>query len=526
MPDQTIVLPGDLRIPGTSPVVIVGANGSGKTRMARDISTVAAREFVNALRNTRVAAELPSVGVTNARQTFNNQRSSSMANYWEIQSDFDYLLAKLHAEDADAAISYRDQNRTGATPIDDETVMDRVRRLWSVVFPGRELRIIEGAPKVRNVTSGDAKEYSAHTMSDAEKSALYLAAKTLNADPGVIIVDEPEMHFHTMLASMFWDTLEQLRPDLRFVYITHDLQFALSRLGAKFVLVRPQHPPKVIDVSDDMSPFIAEALLGAASFSFRAQRIVFCEGIPTGLDLELYRAWFDDKSTVVRSVGNCDMVMRCCSAFSQTGIATGLTTVGIIDRDFHPDELLLALPSGVTPLGLHEVESLYCLPEVVSVVSRHVGRPFDLNRYEESISNAFSNTERHKVIIERWKRRVEPNLQGVMASVSVRESSLDDIASSLEGVFDQTKWRFSPSDILQEEKVRIESAVPGADIITILRLMPGKPLVDLASTAAGLRNAQYRQLVNAAVLGTTPELAPLGQGVRAAMEPYLPPSTV
>ena len=53
----------DIRLPngdvlsGTSPMVIIGPNGSGKTRLAHQLQAIdGSIEFVNALRNTRVRA--------------------------------------------------------------------------------------------------------------------------------------------------------------------------------------------------------------------------------------------------------------------------------------------------------------------------------------------------------------------------------------------------------------------------------------------------------------------------------------
>lgn len=59
--DVTLHLPNGAEIAGSQPVVIIGPNGSGKTRQARQVTASggATVAFVNALRNTRVTREIP-----------------------------------------------------------------------------------------------------------------------------------------------------------------------------------------------------------------------------------------------------------------------------------------------------------------------------------------------------------------------------------------------------------------------------------------------------------------------------------
>jgi ABC-type cobalamin/Fe3+-siderophores transport system ATPase subunit len=75
-------------------------------------------------------------------------------------------------------------------------------------------------------------------MSDGERSILYVAARVLTGEEPVILVDEPELHMHSRLSVQFWDEAGKLRSDCRFVYVTHDLNFALSRRRATVLMAR------------------------------------------------------------------------------------------------------------------------------------------------------------------------------------------------------------------------------------------------------------------------------------------------
>jgi ABC-type cobalamin/Fe3+-siderophores transport system ATPase subunit len=208
--DLSITLPGGEVLEGFGPVVVVGPNGSGKSRQARQIQSTAPREFVNALRNTRIAPSIPAMGYDDARNNFASQRNMALSQHWELSQDFDYMLSQLLAQDAMASKEFVRQYRRDATTVvaPPETPLSRVEEIWGEVFPGRELLWEDWKPKVRNsITDGEPVEYSANTMSDGEKAALYLAGRVFSAPSGILIVDEPETHLHTLLAIRLWDIL-------------------------------------------------------------------------------------------------------------------------------------------------------------------------------------------------------------------------------------------------------------------------------------------------------------------------------
>lgn len=410
--NYTIRLQDGTELEGSSPIVVLGPNGSGKTRQARTLTADAPIDFVNALRNTRVSPQIPAMGFTDAKNNFTSQKNQAKSQHWELVSDFDYLLSQLLAENAMVAMEYlrsvRDNKDPGLPPL---TPLGRVEELWRTAFPGRQLFWKDWSPNVRNQVLDNELEYSANQMSDGEKAALYLAGRVFSVEPGVIVVDEPETHLHSLLAVRLWTAFEGARPDLRFVYVTHDLTFALSRAGAQFVLASPKEGLRVLDLGGELPGDVAEILLGSASLSFYARRVVFCEGAETGWDNDFFNAWFNGQDTVVRSVGSSDMVLRCTDALRKSGVANSLQSEGVIDSDFHSDEFLHALPGGVRRLKVHEVESLLCLPGVIAAVAGHVGKQFDETRYVAELAASVSASDRHKIILERWKQ-LEPNLEG------------------------------------------------------------------------------------------------------------------
>lgn len=510
---------------GTGPVVVVGPNGSGKTRQARVLAADTPIEFVNALRNTRVAPELPAMGVDTARSQYESQKNQARAAHWELTSEFDSMLSQLLAQDSMAAKEFTRKHRenpaTAGSP--EETALSRVEALWDHIFPGRHLRWRDWKPLIVSTTAGPEIEYTGNHMSDGEKAALFLAARVFSADAGVLVVDEPETHFHSLLAVRLWDALEDARPDVRFVYVTHDLTFALSRRAARYVIASPTEGLKPIELDANLPPDVAEALLGSASLSFYASRVAFCEGDHGSLDGQIYGAWFNDVDTVVRPVHDCQSVIRCVDALKRSGIAQSLDAIGLIDGDYHADAFLSALPGGVHPLAVHEVESLLSLPSVVTAVASHAGRGFDPDAYLADLRATVTEQQRHAIVIRRWKARIEPHLTSLVAATGQRNATLETLVAEMPRLFDMKNWAFAPQAMLEEEKVRVETGVTTGDAETFLKLVPGKQCEPVAARHAGMTQETYRALIAAALVSTGDDFVVLQGALEAALADLLPP---
>jgi hypothetical protein len=517
-------LPTGEEIPGVGPVVVVGPNGGGKTRRTRELQADGSIEFVNALRNTRVAPELPAMGFDSARSNFTNQKNQARSTHWELTSEFDFMLSQLLAEDAMAAKEFiRDFREDPAAAGEPQTTpLSRVEELWGEIYPGRKLRWRDWRPMVASTVGGAETEYTANQMSDGEKAALYVAGRVFSTPPGVLVVDEPETHFHSRLAVRLWNVLEDARPDLRFVYVTHDLTFALSRRDATYITASPTAGLLLIEFDQDLPDDIASALLGSATLSFYASRVVFCEGDERSLDKALYEAWFNDLGTVVRPVETRDMVMRCVGAMNEADLAQGLSAIGIVDRDYHTDNFLAAMPANIHPLVVHEIESLLALPAVVRAAGRHVGTEFDEDRYTAELRATVSEAQRHLIVIQRWKARIEPHLAGLVAQSADRNASLDTLIADMPALFEMNTWSFSPQGFLGEEKQRVETALENGTAEELLALIPGKQCAPVAARQLGMNLDAYLQLIIHGLMGSDENAGQFADELEQALAGVLP----
>jgi energy-coupling factor transporter ATP-binding protein EcfA2 len=520
---SSIVLPDGEGISGCNPVVIIGANGSGKTRLSRTIKVEGGGppEFINALRNTHVSAKISAMAPSDAQQNLTNSRERSRSRHWDISSDFDHLLALLVAEDASAAVEFRDAVQGGDDPEEGLSNLQELKKLWGAVFPGRSLQMHKHEPTVTNVSESETVTYSAESMSDGERAALYVLGTVLRSEAAVLVVDEHETHMHHLLAMTLWDALERARPDTRFVYVTHDIPFALSRSKATYVLAHPTAGLRVLEVDRSLPESVLESILGTASFSFHASRIVACEGDATSKDVSFYQAWFRSPGTVVRAVGGCDDVIRVAVALSRPDFFSVESVVGVIDRDMQPDGYLNSLPKEIHPLFVHEVESLYALPGTVAAVSSHLGLTFSEGEYLGALRSSIDEQEVKKCIVERWKRRMEPRLETTLSSVKAEEV-LEEMSNRIDSLLDSANWGYSPKEFFEDERSRVSDAMNGS-APDLLAILPGKPRLAVAAQTVGIHHQEYVSLINRALRGEDPNLAQLGSAVEHALSGYLPP---
>jgi ABC-type cobalamin/Fe3+-siderophores transport system ATPase subunit len=222
-------------IGGTEPIVIIGPNGVGKTRLGVAIARANSGDRVAALRNIEIP-EIPMQRFAQASQQVKDALNEVLNQHWRQSFELQHLMAEILAEDREGAVAYRKQRMENPSEdVDNKFVNTRLAKIvkiWNRHFPGRQINI-DYDPKVnRTRKDGAVDTYAISQMSEGERTALYLAARVVSSDKTMMVIDEPETFFHPLLARSLWNDLEAEAPHLRFVYITHDIPFALSRAGA------------------------------------------------------------------------------------------------------------------------------------------------------------------------------------------------------------------------------------------------------------------------------------------------------
>ena len=526
--DIPVKIKEEEELSGRHPVVIIGPNGSGKTRYGVKLSEWNNADLIGALRQIALNPNLTVYSMQQSKTHLTNSLRNRRSQPWQLSTEIEHLFAKLLVEDYTSASRFRDAYMKGESATPDQTKIMKISSLWNRLFPGREISFTDNSPKVKSRHISEETEYPAQQMSDGERVALYLAGRVLDSESAIIIVDEPEVHFHSRLAVLFWDELERLRPDCRFVYITHDLPFALSRQSAEFVVLRTLTSPEPVSLDEGVPAELAESLLAAASFSIHASRIVFCEGTRgKSIDEALYSAWFSDLDSAVIPVGQSSEVMKCTTAFTRQELFAGVEAIGIIDRDYWPEHYLSSLHDNIHVLPVHEAENLLCLEAVFCSVARHLSIPVEeaksrYNGFLEDARKIFRGGALNKQISERFRARCEHEVQVVLCKLEVNDV-LETVRANHVEALKPEHWQTDPDVLFSEERQFLEDALIATEK-EFLQVFPGKSFWKRAAKELGLEAEAYLNLVCSALRGD-PEMksSPLGPELEGCLKSYLPP---
>jgi hypothetical protein len=482
-------------------VVLVGANGSGKTRFGiwleeknqghMTVHRISAQKVLN------LPEYAPAKSVAQAEKDLLFGRSDEHASLarkvhdrWGghpatfLLTDYEKLLGLLFAKNAQRDRLHTEQTRsTGKyNPVADSPI-DAIVKVWGDLMPHRTVSCFDG--KVM-VGKGTATEYHAMEMSDGERVALYLLGQCLCVPPdSMLIIDEPELHLHKSILDKLWNKVEELCPKLTIVYITHDLDFAASRAGAKKIWAQSYSGKDWTwsDIPADES--LPEALI--LEIVGNRKRLLFCEGDRGGLDHLLYQLCYPERHVVPR--GGAEKVIEATKALHTNTDLHSFAAEGIVDRDMRSDEEIAALESqGVQSLEFAEIENVLCTENLVAQVASQLSlnAPEVVASVTKFVSDALES-EMEAQIVKRAERRIRHHLSMYAASSS-DEPGLQQGVTALVSNLDIAR-------IVSESREAFAGALASSRLNDILRVYNRKSLANRISTCFGLKHAEYPALV-------------------------------
>jgi energy-coupling factor transporter ATP-binding protein EcfA2 len=172
---------------------IVGANGSGKTRLAVQVEDMLGNTAhrISAHRKLTLNPDVPKIsqvlaenalryghGAIDAavRNRIGSRYGQKAATH--LLSDFDALIQTLYAEQSNTALDTHERHRAGETEIRAKpTRFEILRTTWDRLLPHRKLLVTGDDIEVEVV--GNSQKYSASDMSDGERSTFYLLGQVL-----------------------------------------------------------------------------------------------------------------------------------------------------------------------------------------------------------------------------------------------------------------------------------------------------------------------------------------------------------
>ncbi len=497
------------QVPGAPPVelqhpsrvVVIGANGSGKTRLGIwlddnnratiPVHRISAQkaltlpDFAQVL-NLEQAEKALYFGRPDEHGNVNRKNADRWGNNpaTHLLSDYDKLLSLLFAREADRDRKHTQDTRTaqGYIPVPDSAI-DTIVRLWGYLMPHRSISLHDGRVLVGK---GTAAEYHAKEMSDGERVALYLLGQCLTAPAGsMVIIDEPELHLHRSLMDKLWNKVEELSPDKTIVYITHDLDFAASRAGAKKIWVQTYSNNAWTwrDLPTD------EALPEALVLEIVGSRkpILFCEGERGGLDHTIYQLGYPDHHVMPR--GGSEKVVEAVKALNANAVLHTVAAAGVVDKDVRTADEIQALESQrIRVLPFAEVENLLCNETLVKAAATALALDSDstLSTVTDYVARAFAEELEAQVVLHA-ARRIRYHLScyspatndrpGVLTGVTTLVASLDVAA------------------ILSQSEALLQGAISSGRLNTMLEVYNRKSMADRIAACFGLKQGEYKALI-------------------------------
>jgi hypothetical protein len=367
-------------------LLFIGANGSGKTRLGTWIEIDSPHKDLVHRISAQKSLAMPdsttpiSIELAKEKLLFGNAGWDHQHKFhkWSkkpattMLNDFDKLLVYLFSDETEENAKFKARCKSSSDKIAPPvTKIDLVKDVWERILPHREL--VVGGLRIQTKIKGSAdKIYNSSDMSDGERVIFYLLGQCLAAPTdGIIVIDEPEIHLHKSVQTPLWREIERLRPDCLFVYMTHDVDFAVSLSESKKIWLKSydgqQWEWEEVEEVDDLPETLLVEVLGSR------KPVVFVEGENGSYDTSLYRAILPDY--LVIPSGSCTQVIQAVKALRASNQLHHLSIYGIIDRDRRVQGELQSLEqSGVFALEVAEVENLFCVPEILSIVSLQLAR--------------------------------------------------------------------------------------------------------------------------------------------------------
>lgn len=307
-------------------------------------------------------------------------------------------------------------------------------KLWSEIYP--EISWEEDTNNRVIKPSKRGKLYNINDMSDGEKVVILYILSVLNAEENsYIIIDEPETYLNPSIYKKLWNLLENIRRDCIFIYISHNVDFISTRFNNDLYWLRSFDGEKNWEIKQiDEERFglpreLLTEILGSQV------PIIFCEGTKESLDYRIYSILFDRKASII-PVGGHMQVINYTKAYNS--IKNKLHyAFGIIDGDQHcKDEIEKYKDDKIFVLHFNEIEMLLLADEIVDILIEELPHNEDIDKYN-FIDKFFDNLTQIKDEIV--KKIIKAKVDFFYATERANEHNCDDTEKIIKNVSDRIR---------------------------------------------------------------------------------------
>ena len=425
-------------------ITIIGTNGAGKSRFC---SALVDELGDKAYRISALKALFPTPASVkplpgSIDDLFNRMNAANPLIQNKAETEFDKLFFIMLNEEFRELMNFKAHKLMNEQMEFPKTKLDITVKKWQEVFPKN--KVLRENGKLMFSTEGYEDKYPLMGLSDGEKSVLYYIGAVLYAMPdAAILVDDPETFIHSSIMRTLWNVLEQMRPDCTFIYNTHDVGFASSRIDNQCVWVKEFDPEAVAWDYELMS---SSRELDSALLDLLGSRkpVLFIEGDDKhSIDSRLYPLIFPEYT--VKPLGSCNKVIETVRSFGDLQNFHQLESRGIVDRDRRSDDEVEYLrKKNILVPNVAEVENILMLEGVIRAVARHKRRNPDIvfPKVKKRVITMFTKELKQQALMHvrhRVKRDVERRIDMKFTSINALENHMVELVSEINprGLYDQ-----------------------------------------------------------------------------------------
>lgn len=475
-------------------IVLLGANGAGKTRIGKTRMSVWIDENNPELNIHRISAQkslnMPEyVSPTELKKAEDKflygttdddrdwlkrygKKSSRWGNEPEIHMLDDYrpLMELLMTENFEKSIEYREKHKDGDQEFDNETKLEKIKKIWEKVITHRKLKICAGKIEVESI-EGISETYNGNLMSDGERAIFHFIAEVVSAEENsLIIIDEPENHLHNSILERLWNEIESARQDCVYLYITHNLDFARTRNNTQIVWIKNMIDKQKWDYalldSNEFSDDLLLEILG------NRQGVLFVEGTQDkSIDRKLYSRLFPKYS--IMPLEGCASVIQATKAYNKLPMLHYKTIKGIVDRDRRTEEEIGSLLKEKIYVPLvSEIENLFLIPKVIELVAKkqNIENVDDLLEQTKAKTIEFLQEHLEEQSLLFAKKRCQNTINNICNQPT---STIEEYKASLDGVVDIV----NPQEEYNKVREELQKIIDDKDYLAALKVINNKGLL-------------------------------------------------
>ena len=483
LPKRSVGAP--LQLNDARQVTVIGANGAGKSRFCQRMLQEAGDKAyrMSALKGI-LSENYHNTMPGSIEEQYNKKLAQNPLVGGKASTEFERLMVMLMSDEFVELLAYKAQLRLdGINSEPPRTKLDTLVRNWQAIFPRNKILRESGRLLFTN-DSGD-EPYGTLRLSDGEKAALYYIGATLYAPrQAVVLVDAPETFIHRSIMQSMWNVIEEMRPDCTFVYSTHDIEFASSRIANTCIWIKNydvEHESwdyEFVNPNDTFNEELYFDLLGSR------KPILFIEGDNVhSIDSKLYPLVFTQYT--VKPMGSCNKVIEATRTFNELRSFHNLDGRGIVDRDRRDEnEVRYLRAKRVFVPNVAEVENILLIEDVVRAVARFCQKDADrvFAKVRRNVVNMFRGMQKEQAlehVRHRVKRNVEVRIDKRFADISALEKHMVYLINEIK-----------PREMYDDLCAKFKKYADDGDYASILRVFNEKTMLTQCGVAqlCGLQN--------------------------------------